>query len=563
MTDNIFLVQELLREYGRKRTSPKCLMKIDFRKAFDSVQWGFLESLLGMLGLPSQFVHLIMQCVSSASFSVGVNGNLYGFFKGQSGIRQGDPLSPYLFICCMEYFSRMLKQSSDLPGFNYHPKCSSLGISHIAFADDVLLLCRGDPGSVGIMHQQLQSFGNVSGLDLNPSKSSIYFGGVKETVKADILQMTGFVEGSFPFTYLGVPLSPHRLLTSQYTPLLNKLESAIQGWMGKFLSYAGRLELLRSVLNGMVQFWIGIFPIPGVVLSRIIRICRSFLWSGCIGKRTALVAWHRVCLPKTEGGLGLLDLKARSKTVIAGHIWNIHLKTDSIWIQWVHHFYLGSCAIWDAQASTTSSPLWKAILSLKNHIQDACGNQGAAISLVRSWDSRDSFSRNAYDYFRLRGDEVNWLRVVWDSWSMPRYNFILWLAALGKLRTKDRLQFMSLDPLCLLCSQDNESHRHLFFECNWSAQLWNSIKSWMRINQQITSLSSALWELNKGGHSMENRLRRISLGITVYLIWEERNNRVFNSNRLSVGNIFRKFQVMFFTTFHFREKDHHTLRFGS
>ena len=112
-----------------------------------------MESLLDMLGFPSRFVHLIMQCVSSASFSIAVSGNLYGFFKGKSGIRQGDPLSRYLFICCMEYFSRMLKQSSRMLGFQYHSKCSSLDISHLAFADDVLLLCWGDLSSVNIMHQ--------------------------------------------------------------------------------------------------------------------------------------------------------------------------------------------------------------------------------------------------------------------------------------------------------------------------------------------------------------------------------------------------------------------------
>ena len=411
------------------------------------------------------------------------------------------------------------------------------------------------------MYQQLLSFGYVSGLDINPSKSSIYFG-VKQTTKDILLQMTGFSEGNFPFTYLGVPLSPHRLLASQYTPLLHKLELAIQGWMGKFLTYAGRLELLRSVLNGMVQFWDGIFPIPGVVLSRIISICRSFLWSGCIGKRTALVAWKQVCLPKSEGGLGLLDLTARSNSVLAGHIWNIHLKADSIWIQWVDHAYLGSSNIWVAQASKASSPLWKAILLLKNHLLNVCGNQGAAITLVSSWDNRDKFSRNAYDYFRLRGDEVHWCRVVWDSWSMPRYNFILWLAVLGKLRTKDRLQFMTPDPVCLLCSQEIETHRHLFFACSWSAQLWNIIKSWLWINRRMMSLISALRGLNTGGQSMESRLRRISLGITVYIIWEERNNRVFHSTQLSVRKVFRKFQNMFFTIFHFREKDHHKLNFG-
>nr|TKR85361.1 hypothetical protein D5086_0000248420 [Populus alba] len=94
MSDNINLVQELLRQYCRKRSSPRCLLKVDFKKAFDSVQWDFLESLLCHLGFPAHFVVLVMQCISSASYSVAVNGDLHGFFSGQCGVRQGDPLSP-------------------------------------------------------------------------------------------------------------------------------------------------------------------------------------------------------------------------------------------------------------------------------------------------------------------------------------------------------------------------------------------------------------------------------------------------------------------------------------
>jgi len=108
MTDNINLLQELLRQYERKRTSPRCLIKIDFRKAFDSVQWAFLRHLLLLLGFPDRFVHLVMTCVETASYSVAVNGELFGFFPGKCGAWQGDPLWPYLFITCMEYFTRML-----------------------------------------------------------------------------------------------------------------------------------------------------------------------------------------------------------------------------------------------------------------------------------------------------------------------------------------------------------------------------------------------------------------------------------------------------------------------
>nr|TKS08437.1 hypothetical protein D5086_0000103180 [Populus alba] len=112
MSDNINLVQELLRQYGRKRSSPRSLLKVDFRKAFDSVQWPFLDSLLRHLVFPGRFVSWIMQCVSTTSYSIAINGDIHGFFQGHSGVRQGDPLSPYLFLCCMEYFSRMLKLAS-------------------------------------------------------------------------------------------------------------------------------------------------------------------------------------------------------------------------------------------------------------------------------------------------------------------------------------------------------------------------------------------------------------------------------------------------------------------
>jgi hypothetical protein len=207
----------------------------------------------------------------------------------------------------------------------------------------------------------------MSGLTINAAKSFIFFGGVGEDTKRAMLLHTGFAEGSFPFKYLGVPLSPHRLLASQYHPLLHKLESCIQSWLGKHLSYAGRLVLIKSVLHGMVQLWLNIFPMPSIVVSKIISLCRNFLWSGNPqSNKSALVAWKQVCLPLNEGGLGILDIAARNKCFLARQLWNIHLKSDSLWIRWVHHFYLTHGTIWSSRAHKSSSPLWKAILLLKD-----------------------------------------------------------------------------------------------------------------------------------------------------------------------------------------------------
>jgi hypothetical protein len=291
---------------------------------------------------------------------VAVNGDLFGFFAGKCGVRQGDPLSPYLFIMCMEYFFRLLNMATQKAEFHFHPKCQSLGISHLAFADDILLLCRCDTPSVDILLQQLLVFGRMSGLTINATKSFIFFGGVGEDTKRAILLHTGFAEGSFPFKYLGVPLSPHRLLASQYHPLLHKLESCIQSWLGKHLSYAGRLVLIKSVLHGMVQLWLNIFPMPSIVVSKITSLCRNFLWSGNPqSNKSALVAWKQVCLPLNEGGLGILDIAAKNKCFLARQLWNIHLKSDSFWIRWVHQFYLTHGTIWSSRAHKSSSPLWK------------------------------------------------------------------------------------------------------------------------------------------------------------------------------------------------------------
>jgi len=130
---------------------------------------------------------------------MAVNSNLFGFFKGKYGVRQDDPLSPYLFIVCMGYFSRMLHVASQKANFHFHPKCSSFGISHLAFADDIILLYRCDLPSLNILFQQLLVFERMLRLAINANKSSIFFGGVGKVAKHDILQHPSFFLRQFSF----------------------------------------------------------------------------------------------------------------------------------------------------------------------------------------------------------------------------------------------------------------------------------------------------------------------------------------------------------------------------
>ncbi|KAH6786951.1 hypothetical protein C2S52_006503 [Perilla frutescens var. hirtella] len=164
ITDNIFLAQELIRKYFRTRNAPNCTLKIDLRKAYDTISWNFLREVLIGLGIPLTVVGWILECVTTATYSLSINGGLHRFIKGKRGLRQGDPMSPQLFLLCMEYFSRLVELRTKDSDFNYHTRCKKLKITHLAFADDLMLFTRGYYRSVQIMMDTLKEFEHASGL---------------------------------------------------------------------------------------------------------------------------------------------------------------------------------------------------------------------------------------------------------------------------------------------------------------------------------------------------------------------------------------------------------------
>ena len=238
MVENIYMVQELLRKYSWKRIATRCIMKVDLRKAYDTVNWEFLEDALGSLNFPGQFVKWVMQCVSTTTYSISINGSLHGFFKGKQGLRQGDPLSPFLFAICLEALSRNLGMLSKNPHFNHHPKCSEMSITHLAFADDLILFTKGDVTSVRLSMECLDKFGDCSALCINASKSNVYMAGISPQEMEVIKLITSFNIDEFPFRYLGIPVASSRLTIEQFSPLILKVSDYISAWAGAYLSYA-------------------------------------------------------------------------------------------------------------------------------------------------------------------------------------------------------------------------------------------------------------------------------------------------------------------------------------
>ncbi|XP_056685500.1 uncharacterized protein [Spinacia oleracea] len=212
-SDNILLATELIKGYTRAHLSPRCLLKVDLKKAYDSIEWSFLQSLMIELGFPDCFVAWVITCITTVSYSININGKPSVPFCAKNGPRQGDPCLLFsLQLVYVEYLTRYLQYLQHQPDFNFHPKCEKLATTHMMFDDDLLMLSSADLISVFFLMTAFNQFSTTS-------------------------------DGSFPFRYLGVPLTTKKLVYNQCRPLINKVVARAKTWTAKHLPYPGRLQL--------------------------------------------------------------------------------------------------------------------------------------------------------------------------------------------------------------------------------------------------------------------------------------------------------------------------------
>lgn len=213
-------------------------------------------------------------------------------------------------------------------------------------------------------------FSKASGLVANVGKSSVYFGGVKQQHQEEILQELQFVKGDLPYRYLGVPFTTKRLSIVQSKPLLDKMLGRITSWTTKFLSYAGRAQLIKSVLYAIQMFWTQVFALPKKINQTAENMCRRFLWTGNIETtKKALIAWDKLCWPKASGGLNFIDIYTWNKVDIGKLLWNVCQKKEKLWVLWIHSYY-GQNGVWNIQAKQASWMVQR-IAKAAKHFQEA------------------------------------------------------------------------------------------------------------------------------------------------------------------------------------------------
>ncbi|GJY86276.1 hypothetical protein Tco_0500302 [Tanacetum coccineum] len=361
------LTDLLMHNYHLDRGPPRCGFKVNIQKGYDTVDWNFLKKILLGFGFQTHMVSWIMKCVSSTSFSVSLNVSLYGFFKGKSGLRQGDPLSPYLFTLVMEILSLILKRKvRNSEDFVFHHHFSSLDIINLCFTDDLFLFAHGDVNSARVIMDALDEFKSVSGLVPSLPKSTAYFCNVLNHTKLAILNVLPFEEGTLPVKYLGVPLVSTRLVYRDCKELVEKVQDRVGNWKKKFISFAGCLQLVQSVISSMHVYWSLVFILPSRILMDIEQLMRGFLYCPRdIQRGKAKVAWEDVCLPKSEGGLGIQSLEIFNVALITSHVWSILTSKESLWVKWIHTHKLCGYNFWDFPFRGSMTWGWRKLLQIR------------------------------------------------------------------------------------------------------------------------------------------------------------------------------------------------------
>lgn len=200
-----------------------------------------------------------MVCVTSPKYTLMINGEI----PVKRGLRQGDPLSPLLFVLCIEYHKRTIEQCrKNKEEFKFHPRCRQLKLNNLCFADDLLVFSKGDIRSVKLILQGIRKFYEALFLQANNSKSEIYHAVMDALEVHEVCNTSGFKSGILPFRHLGVPVCARKLKVGECEALIEKMVARIRALSTRKISFAGRLQLVNSVLMSFCTYWAQIFLLP-------------------------------------------------------------------------------------------------------------------------------------------------------------------------------------------------------------------------------------------------------------------------------------------------------------
>ena len=393
ITDNIVIMQEVLHTMRRKQgVKGYMAIKIDFEKAYDRLRWSFIRDTLHQMNLPLLLINVIMECISTAAMQVLWNGEPTAKFHPTRGIRQGDPLSPYLFVMCMERLYQTIEEA--IVANRWRPIYASRNgpkLSNLFFADDIVLFAEASVDQAQVIHDCLRRFCLASGQKISLPKSRVYFSKNVDSVAQQAISMALNIEATDDLgLYLGMPTLTSSVTKEKFQYICERIDRRLMGWKTKYLSLAGRITLAKSTLTTLANYPMQATKLPRSICDNIDKKVRKFIWGGSDEKRgNHLIAWEQLQKPHTQGGLAIPSARQANSAFLSKLGWRVLTEPNALWARVLRAKYChGRCDVDMFVPKVGMSNVWRGITDnakvLCEGIQVAVGNGHSTLF----WDHR-------------------------------------------------------------------------------------------------------------------------------------------------------------------------------
>ncbi|GKU93427.1 hypothetical protein SLEP1_g7022 [Rubroshorea leprosula] len=531
--DGIVITNEVIHDLKRRKKEG-LIFKADFEKAYDNVDWEFLDYMLSKLGFNLKWRSWMKECLSTASISVLVNGSPTEEFNAGKGLRQGDPLSPFLFLVVAEALSGLIRKAEEiglLKGIQVGR--GNLRLTHLQFADDTILFSEASEANAWAMKCVMGSFEMISGLKVNYDESWLCGLNVDSERLEDMATIMNCSVSNIPFKYLGVPVGANTNRISTWAPVIECLKRRLNRWSGVSLSFGGRIVLLKAVLSCLLVYFFSVYKAPKQVPNLLTKLQCNFLWGrGEGGRNIAWIKWDVICKYREEGGLGVRNVESFNKALLGKWKWRVLREKEVLWRRVIYELYgidggrgWGGCV-----QNEKGSVWWKELWKLESELVSP--NRWLREGIGRYHSTGEHQLRNR----RCMDMEMG------QQWTIHReVSALAWRALHDRLPTKSNLARRGVITdgggiQCSNCSEKEETINHLMFECPLSWKVWTSCYSWWGISTAINVDTTAHFKQHTGLIDSKNinQAWAVIWFAALWSIWLQRNQVIFKSNHDSL-----------------------------
>ncbi|VFQ91682.1 unnamed protein product [Cuscuta campestris] len=534
--ENILLTQEMIHCLDNTSGSANIAIKLDFAKAFDRISWQFLEVTLSSFGFSSQSCHLLLSTLKVTHFSILINGTPHGFFKMKRGVKQGDPLSPLLFILGNEGLSRLIKgkvEEGSLKaihtGRNHPP-------SHLAYADDIIFFLSGHFRNLLRFKGLLDCFLKSSGHLINLNKSHFYTGlRVKLDIKANMQRALHMREGKLPFTYLGATIGKGKVKKEDCKKIVQHFDVYLNTWHSKVLNQMGRLILIKHVLSSIPLHIVAVQQMPKSIHNILNKKMQNFLWGYKNGKpKYHWISWRGLCYPKHEGGLGIRHLEDVEAAYSTKLWWKIR-NSQGLWGEYMRRRYRPD----SFQERPTDTVTWKRAAKIHNwalqHVQE--------VDETDTWEGEPFTTKLAYHAWRDSKPISLAHKMIWNKLQIPKISLFMWKAFNNILPYPENFSRfnLALPSQCSFCLNGPQDLNHTLFQCQLSFRIWRFFSA--LFDGPIPSREDTLhdtcmkWWISTPWNKLQDKITSVLPGFIAWGLWKAHNEVKYAGKAFKEGTI--------------------------